>query len=141
MKDLPNAACKVLYSYAAPKYSYGWLRGRIEQCEAHFDSRAFTLPNEERVVAYMRWRALHDCKRNSISMLAQAHFEHAELQGVADRLREELSEMADLRRELAAAKAPRDDAPPPPPPLRPPPPPPPPPPPLPPPSARCARSR
>ena len=40
------------------------------------------MPNEERVVAYLRWRALHDCKRNSISMLAQAHFSPQQLHGV-----------------------------------------------------------
>ena len=48
------------------------LRARVESCGAHFDSRAFSLPDVERVAAYMRWRAIHDCRRNSISMLAQA---------------------------------------------------------------------
>lgn len=57
------------------------LRERVERCEAHFDARVFALPPAE-LVAYMRWRSVMDCKRNSISMLAQAHFPHSQLQGV-----------------------------------------------------------
>ena len=58
------------------------LRARVERSEAHFDSRAFNLPDLERAVAYMRWRAVMDCRRNSISMLAQCHFDAATLHGV-----------------------------------------------------------
>ncbi|KAL1503703.1 hypothetical protein AB1Y20_012176 [Prymnesium parvum] len=55
------------------------LRARVERCDAHFDSRAFSLPDAEGVAKYMLWRAVHDCQRNSISMLAQAHFPPARL--------------------------------------------------------------
>ena len=41
-----------------------------------------SLPSLERLTAYMRWRATLDCRRNSISMLAQKHFHHEELHGV-----------------------------------------------------------
>lgn len=58
------------------------LIARVEACEAHFDARLFSLPSTERLHAYMRWRALQDCRRNSISMLAQAHFSAAQLHGV-----------------------------------------------------------
>ena len=59
------------------------LHARVEACEAHFDARIFTLPSLDRVCAYLQWRAVHDCRRNSISMLAQAHFTHHELHGVS----------------------------------------------------------
>ena len=55
------------------------LRERVERSEAHFDARVFSLPTLDRLCAYMRWRAVLDCRRNSISMLAQAHFSHDEL--------------------------------------------------------------
>ena len=58
------------------------LRARVEDGAAHFDARVFTLPSLDRLVAYMRWRAVLDCKRNSISMLAQAHFPAGELHKV-----------------------------------------------------------
>ena len=57
------------------------LRERCEQSEAHFDSRVFNVPSVEALIRYLRWRAVHDCRRNSISMLAQAHFAHETLNG------------------------------------------------------------
>mmetsp|Transcript_10074 Transcript_10074/g.30898 ORF Transcript_10074/g.30898 Transcript_10074/m.30898 type:complete len:285 (-) Transcript_10074:966-1820(-) len=67
---------------------------RIMRSEAHFDARVFALTDEGTLIDYMRWRALMDCRRNSISMLAQAHFAperlHAvEAQHVLRMLREE----------------------------------------------------
>lgn len=47
---------------------------------ALFDSRAFTIPDPVEVVNYLVWRQT-DAMRNSISMAAQAHFSHSELQG------------------------------------------------------------
>ncbi len=47
---------------------------------ACFDSRAFTIPDPAEVQNYFIWRQ-QDATRNSISMTAQAHFEHARLQG------------------------------------------------------------
>ncbi len=45
--------------------------------EVAFDSRAFNVPREE-VANYFLWRSL-DWQRNSIQMLAQAHFSHKQL--------------------------------------------------------------
>lgn len=47
---------------------------------ATFDARAFNIPEAE-VANYFLWRA-KDWARNSISMYAQAHFSHKELQGM-----------------------------------------------------------
>lgn len=47
---------------------------------AFFDSRAFTIPDPAEVVDYLVWRQ-QDATRNSISMAAQAHFDHARLHG------------------------------------------------------------
>ena len=41
------------------------------------------LPDAPALVEYMRWRATLDCARNSVSMLAQAHFAHKRLQGMS----------------------------------------------------------
>lgn len=46
---------------------------------ALFDSRVFTLPNVETVQRYFGWRQ-RDCVKNSISMTAQSHFSHKNLQ-------------------------------------------------------------
>lgn len=48
---------------------------------AHFDARVFTIPDPVEVANYFLWRQ-RDAVRNSISMAAQAHFSHKELQGV-----------------------------------------------------------
>lgn len=46
---------------------------------AYFDSRVFTIPDRTEVMNYFVWRN-QDCSRNSVSMLAQQHFSHGELQ-------------------------------------------------------------
>lgn len=46
-----------------------------------FDCRVFSIPREE-VTNYFIWRE-NDASRNSVSMLAQAHFSHKELQGMS----------------------------------------------------------
>lgn len=47
---------------------------------AYFDSRVFTVPDRIEVMNYFIWRN-QDCSRNSVSMVAQHHFSHKELQG------------------------------------------------------------
>lgn len=47
---------------------------------AHFDCRAFTIPDRIEVMNAFRWRQ-QDCIRNSVSMVAQYYFSHKELQG------------------------------------------------------------
>jgi len=59
------------------------LSARVNKCEAHFDARVFSLPDQGKLVDYVRWRALMDCRRNSISMLAQANFPPERLHGVS----------------------------------------------------------
>jgi tRNA(His) guanylyltransferase len=49
---------------------------------AYFDARVFTIPDRTEVMNYFIWRN-QDCARNSVSMVAQAHFSHKELQGVS----------------------------------------------------------
>jgi tRNA(His) guanylyltransferase len=52
----------------------------FEASPAYFDSRAFTIPDPTEVENYFIWRE-QDATRNSISMTAQAHFPHDQLQG------------------------------------------------------------
>jgi len=57
---------------------------------AYFDSRVFTIPDPTEVHNYFVWRQ-KDATRNSISMAAQSHFSHAELQGLSsDALQEKM---------------------------------------------------
>jgi len=49
---------------------------------AFFDSRIFNVPNATEAANAVLWR-MHDCVKNSVSMLAQAHVPHSKLQGVA----------------------------------------------------------
>jgi tRNA(His) 5'-end guanylyltransferase len=46
-----------------------------------FDARVFTIPSAVEVANYFTWRQ-RDALRNAISMAAQAHFSHRQLQGV-----------------------------------------------------------
>eukprot|EP00127_Corallochytrium_limacisporum_P000079 Clim_evm18s3 gene=Clim_evmTU18s3 len=41
---------------------------------AHFDARLFHVPNEMEAYENLKWRSIFDCKRNSVSALAQRHF-------------------------------------------------------------------
>ena len=45
---------------------------------AQFDARVFQLPNRIETINYFRWR-IQDCRRNSVSSVAQAKFSHKEL--------------------------------------------------------------
>jgi tRNA(His) 5'-end guanylyltransferase len=47
---------------------------------ALFDARVFEVPDKETAAKALLWRA-KDCRRNSVSCLAQVHFSHKELQG------------------------------------------------------------
>lgn len=58
------------------------LRDLVERSEAHFDARVFAVPSLERLIAYMRWRAVMDCRRNSINMLAHCYFPQDKLHRV-----------------------------------------------------------
>lgn len=56
------------------------LERRGTEKRAMFDARVFTLPDAVEVANYFIWRQ-KDAVRNSISMTAQAHFSHRDLQG------------------------------------------------------------
>lgn len=47
---------------------------------AYFDCRVFTIPDRVEVMNYFRWRQ-QDCIHNAVSMIAQSHFSHRELNG------------------------------------------------------------
>lgn len=48
---------------------------------AHFDARAFTIPDAVEVENYFIWRQ-QDATRNSVQSLARAHFSHTQIHGV-----------------------------------------------------------
>lgn len=50
----------------------------MEGGQAHFDARLFSLPDGSECLNNIRWR-MSDCKRNSISLAARAHFSAKEL--------------------------------------------------------------
>lgn len=56
---------------------------------AMFDSRVFTIPEEEEVVNNLIWRQ-QDCVRNSISMVAQSLYSQKQLNGVSSNGMQEL---------------------------------------------------
>jgi tRNA(His) 5'-end guanylyltransferase len=51
---------------------------------ALFDCRVFEVPDKETAIECLDWRA-EDCRRNSVSCLAQSQFSHKELHGVSCR--------------------------------------------------------
>lgn len=55
-------------------------RERLKKEGANFDCRVFSIPEQEEVINYFIWRQ-KDWTRNSLSLLAQSHFSHKELQG------------------------------------------------------------
>lgn len=55
--------------------------GTSDHYQAHFDCRAFTIPDPVEVENYFIWRQ-QDAVRNSVSSLAQAHFSHKQLHRV-----------------------------------------------------------
>jgi len=61
----------------------------------HFDARAFNIPREEVVNAFL-WRQ-QDCTRNSIQMVGQANFSHKQLQNKScDQIQEMLFQEKDI---------------------------------------------
>lgn len=66
-----------IVSLSAAMMSVAFSRALGDDC--HFDARAFIVPHAE-VANYFLWRA-KDWERNSLSMLAQAHFSPKQLHG------------------------------------------------------------
>ena len=74
VESVAASICTAGFNTAALKY----LPGQISKKGlAIFDARAFSVPKEDVVNAFL-WRQ-EDCSKNSISSLAQAHFSHKEL--------------------------------------------------------------
>lgn len=67
-------------SMATAKFNEVFRKHAPDKELATFDSRAWVLPQDE-VANYFLWRQ-QDATKNSISMVAQAHFAHEELQGL-----------------------------------------------------------
>ena len=62
-------------------YSLKYLDKDLTPLTGSFDARCFSIPKEE-VCNYFIWRQ-NDASKNSIQMLARAHFSHKELQGIS----------------------------------------------------------
>lgn len=52
----------------------------FDRADAHFDARVFTIPTRDEVINYFMWRQA-DCRRNAVSMIAEAHFPSKQLHG------------------------------------------------------------
>lgn len=68
-----------LYGKGTPEYQLCEIYQKAAEKGAMFDARCFNIPKEE-VTNLIYWRQL-DAMRNSIQMVGQAHFSHAQLQG------------------------------------------------------------
>lgn len=75
-------------NYWMDKYDYPTSED-LSKSIAYFDCRAFTIPDRTEVMNYFRWRQ-QDCVRNSVSMVAQAHFSHKELHGKSQSMMHEM---------------------------------------------------
>ncbi|MCE5309594.1 MAG: tRNA(His) guanylyltransferase Thg1 family protein [Acidobacteriales bacterium] len=72
-----------IVSISASIFTAAFLAARFEQGDkrpAHFDSRAFCIPDRVEVDNYFIWRQ-QDAARNSLNMLASEYYSHRELHG------------------------------------------------------------
>lgn len=79
----PQKLTSVLAGYASAVFNrLMMLDSRLANKERIpcFDARAWVVPSLDEAANVFLWRE-HDAKRNSVQMLAQAHFSHKELQG------------------------------------------------------------
>lgn len=80
------SASLITAEFNALRIDRGSHTSNTEACKevvpAYFDARVFTIPDRIEVMNYFIWRN-QDASRNSVSMVAQAHFSHKELQGVS----------------------------------------------------------
>lgn len=79
----------VAASVVTAAFNAQFSNGTSDRSEAHFDCRAFTIPDPIEVENYFIWRQ-QDATRNSISSLAQAHFGAKQLHGVSTSEAQEL---------------------------------------------------
>lgn len=71
----------VAASMTTAKFNYEMAKVYPDRGLATFDARAWVLPQDE-VTNYFLWRQ-QDATKNSISMVAQAHFTQSEIQGLS----------------------------------------------------------
>ena len=55
------------------------LKDKIKRNMAHFDGRAFNVPNNTELLNNIIWRSKFDCRRNSVSALARAYYSTKQL--------------------------------------------------------------
>jgi hypothetical protein len=84
-----TAMCRRSSAVAASVVTEAFNRAHGWYGRAHFDARAFTIPDPVEVENYFIWRQ-QDAVRNSIQGLAQAHFSAKQLHGVNTSAAQEL---------------------------------------------------
>lgn len=62
---------------------------------AHFDARAFQLPDENQVMNYLYWRGNNDCIRNSVNKYARHFYSEKQLAGESTKSKLELLKSSD----------------------------------------------
>jgi tRNA(His) 5'-end guanylyltransferase len=75
-----DGSVQKIASVTASLFTAGFHRGYAAAGYAAFDARVFAIPNRKEVERYFLWRQA-DATRNSLNMLASAHYTHAELLG------------------------------------------------------------
>ena len=90
-KIVSLVAAYISVRFNAHMLAYDWsdlsetTRVGILACEAHFDARAFSVPHAAEAWANLLWRSNHDCRRNSVSMLARVYYSAKQLHGISTR--------------------------------------------------------
>lgn len=75
-----DGSVQKIASVTASLFTAAFHRAYPEPAFAAFDARVFSIPNRREVEKYFLWRQA-DATRNSLNMLASAHYTHAELLG------------------------------------------------------------
>ncbi len=75
-----DGSVQKIASVTASLFTAGFHRAYATPGFAAFDARVFAIPNRREVERYFLWRQA-DATRNSLNMLASAHYSHAELLG------------------------------------------------------------
>ncbi|KAJ7455293.1 tRNAHis guanylyltransferase-domain-containing protein [Mycena galericulata] len=70
-------------SYASVRFNHHLVCPADKQGIAHFDGRAFTVPDVAEALNNLIWRAKIDCRRNSISAFGRSFYSTKELHGLS----------------------------------------------------------
>eukprot|EP01118_Nematostelium_gracile_P008700 TRINITY_DN2887_c0_g1_i1.p1 TRINITY_DN2887_c0_g1~~TRINITY_DN2887_c0_g1_i1.p1 ORF type:complete len:283 (+),score=74.16 TRINITY_DN2887_c0_g1_i1:85-849(+) len=82
--------CTLLASYTTARFNFHLHQLTFDEKEdklkekahgfvAHFDARAFNVPNRAEALNNILWRSVFDCRRNAVSALGRAYFSDREL--------------------------------------------------------------